>query len=105
MRKQELDNIWAELDGDDQELLLEFAYKLQDRPEFKSGPDLKGGPYDGLRLDPTQEVRGWVNVKHGDRVVAVYVEEGGFSQDYVFARFQKTGEGCMPHVYPNRGGE
>ncbi len=97
MSKQELLDIWTKLDGDDQDLLLEFAYKLQDRLV------LKGGPYDGFRLDPMGQWNLWVNVKHGDGVVAVYVDNDGDCQDYVFERFQKTGEGCMPHVYPNRG--
>ncbi len=95
MRKQELDDIWTKLDREDQDLLLEFAYKLQDRLV------LKGGPYDGLRLDPMCQWNLWVNVKHDDGVVAVYVDKDGDCQVYVFARLQKTGEGCMPDVYPN----
>lgn len=100
MSMQELMNIWTKLDSEDQDELLGFAYKLSDRLV------LKGGPYDGLRLDPQEIFNSWINVKHGDGVVAVYLlfdNEEGFG--YVFERFKKTGEGCMPHIYPNRGNQ
>jgi hypothetical protein len=84
MSKQALDAIWVDLDRNGQDMLLEFAYKLLNQPI------LKGGPYDGLRLDPMGQWNLWVNVKHRDGVVS---------------RFQNTGEGCMPDVYPNRGDE
>lgn len=68
--------------------------------------ELKGGPYDGLRLvDLMGQWNTWVNVKHKEGVVAVYIDITGNCQDYVFSGFKKTGEGCMPDVHPNRGDE
>ncbi|MCE3018587.1 MAG: hypothetical protein ACK56W_22015 [Pirellula sp.] len=99
-------SIWAELDSYHQGVLLDFAHELNiGSSKFKKYAECKGGPYDGLRLEHEHEVRGYVYIGHRDGVVALYEVEGGHSQDFVFVKFQKTGEGCMPDIYPNENSQ
>lgn len=94
--EEELLEIWSALDAEDRHEVLLYAMRLSNRLS------LRGGPYDGLRLDPAGW-NTWIYVKHSDDTVAVYVSDQNCN--YSFARLQKMGEGCMPDVYPNRGGQ
>lgn len=94
--QEELLHVWSKLDEESRHDLLVYAMRLSERQI------LRGGPYDGLRLDPAEIYsKPSINVKHTEGAVAVYVADGNFNYD--FARYQKMGEGCMPDLYPNRG--
>ncbi len=73
--------------------LYDFAGELTDNPR------LVGGPFDGLRLTGS-DYRCFVYVKSGEGQVAVYEENQ--NGQLAFTRMRKTGEGCMPHIYPEK---
>lgn len=87
-----------------QELRVQYEEEMQDSESGNVSPSdtLHGGPFDGLWLDDEHWGSAYLYVSLGGGRVAVYktLTQGG--EVLQFTGYRKTGEGCMPHIYPDK---